>query len=388
MRYEIDIGYPAEEMEKSRRRLEAAAGGVRLDRVPIIFCIVPRYFADAMGVRYGDIFKDADTQYEFLLHSAKYLAENIESDMTSSPVVHMHPYFDNVTAASHFGGHIEWPENETLQAVPVIDTIDKMKAFEIPDPEAGLYGTVIKWHARMKELAGETKLSFCGKEEGRVAVSPLNLMALGPHMVAIDLVGTDFYWWCVEEPELCKEFLQKITDGMIEAEQYIRKIDPRPNPYDAFGIAEDSSTIMSSEMFSEFVVPYDRQLYERFGQKHRGMHMCGPSSHLHSALVDELGITSFDSFGYQVPPEYIAKSMGGRVRLLGNINPMLMLTGTEAQVRDEVVKTLEHLGPVPGYILSDGANICPKTPLENINAIAGGAYEYAKTHPELFEGGI
>ena len=385
MRYELTIDYPTEEIEKSRRRLEAAANGMRLDRVPIIFCIVPRYFAHALGMRYGGIFEDADTQYEFLLRSAKYLAENIKSDMISTPEIFVHPYFDNVTAASHFGGHIEWPENETLQAVPVIDTIDKMRAFEIPDPEKGLYGTVIKWHSRMVELAAETKLSFCGKE-GRVGVSPLNLMALGPHMVAIDLVGTDFYWWCVEEPKLCKEFLQKITDGIIEAEEYIRRIAPRPNPYDAFGIAEDSSTVMSAEMFSEFVLPYDRLLYERFGQKHRSMHMCGPSAHLHGALVEDLRITSFDSFGYQVAPEYIAESMGGRVRLLGNINPMLMLTGNAAQVKNEVIKTLAHLGPLPGYILSDGANICPKTPLSNINAIAEAAFEYAEMRPELFSG--
>jgi hypothetical protein len=36
-------------------------------------------------------------------------------------------------------------------------------------------------------------------------------MPLGPHMIAVDLAGTDFYIWCVEEPELCKEFLSKIT---------------------------------------------------------------------------------------------------------------------------------------------------------------------------------
>ncbi|MCL2813388.1 MAG: hypothetical protein FWD23_02180 [Oscillospiraceae bacterium] len=383
MKFEID--YPLEEIEKSRRRLEAGAKGERLDRVPVIFCIVPRYFAEAMGVKYGDIFKDADAQYDFLLRSAKYLAENIQSDMISAPEISVHPYFDNVTAASHFGGCIEWPENETLQAVPVIDTIDKMKAFEIPGPEEGLYGTVIKWHARMKELAADTELSFRGKP-GRVNVPPINLMALGPHMVAIDLVGGDFYWWCLEEPEACKEFLQKITDGITEAEEHIRKIDPRGGAYDVFGIAEDSSTVMSREMFLEFVVPYDKQLYERFGKKHRSMHMCGPSGHLHAALTDELRINSFDSFGYQVKPEYIAKTMGGRVRLMGNINPMLMLTGTADEVRGEVMKTLEHLGPLPGYILSDGANICPKTPLENINAIAGAAFLYAETRPDLFSG--
>ena len=383
MRYEINIGYPIDEITKSRKRLEACSKGERHDRVPVILCIEARYFAKALGISYREIFNDADTQYEFLLQSRKYLAENIKTDMISGPEIHVHPYFDNVTAASHFGGRVESVEDETLQAVPVIRTIDQMKAFELPAPDAGLYGTVIEWWNRMKELAADTKVSFDGAE-GRVNVAPLNLMALGPHMVAIDLIGEDFYWWCIEEPELCKEFLQKITDGIIESEEYVRHIAPRPAPYDAFGIAEDSSTVMSAEMFRQFVAPYDAQLYDRFGKQYRGMHMCGPSDHLHAALVDELRITAFNSFGYQSKPEYIAGSMGGRVNLLGNINPMLMLSGTRGQVRDEVMYTLKYLGPLPGYILSDGANVCPNTPAENINALAETAFEYAGLHPELF----
>jgi uroporphyrinogen-III decarboxylase len=203
-------------------------------------------------------------------------------------------------------------------------------------------------------------------------------------MIAVDLAGTDFYIWCVEEPELCKEFLSKITQGLIEAEEYARKIDPRPNAYDAYGLAEDSSTIMSPEMFREFVAPYDKILYSRFGKQIRGMHMCGPSLHLHEVLVNDLAITAFDVFGYQVKPWDIARTMGGKVHLWGNINPMLMLSGSREEVYREVMMTLEHLGPVGGFMLGDGANVCPNTPLENINALVEASEEYAASHPELF----
>lgn len=386
MRRTIHIDYSPEEMEKSRRRVEAFGSFRRADRVPVSFCIVPRFFAKQLGVRYADIFKDADTQFEYLLQFAKYQIENVRSDMLTSPVIRIHPYFDNVTAASHFGGHIEWPENETLHAVPHMGSIDGMIRFSIPEPEAGLFGTVIQWWRRMKERAEEYTVRF-GDTEGRVEVPNLNLMALGPHMIAVDLVGTDFYVWCMEEPALCKEFLLKITRGIIEAEEYIRKLDPRPNACDAYGLAEDSSTIMSPAMFREFTMPYDRMLYERFGRKARGMHMCGPSLHLHEALVNDLRITGFDVFGYQVKPADIARSMGGRVRLWGNVNPMLMLSGSREEVREEALMTLEHLGPVGGFMLGDGANVCPGTPLENINALAEASEEYASAHPELFEPG-
>ncbi len=355
----------------------------RADRIPVNFCIVPRYFANQLGIRYKDIFKSADDQYEFLIQFAKYQLENVHSDALTQPIISVHPYFDNVTAASHFGGHIEWPENETLHAIPNIKSIDQMKNFSIPEPDAGLFGTVIKWWYRMKELASQTRVFFDGVE-GRVIVSDLNLMALGPHMIAIDLVGTDFYWWCIEEPKLCKEFLIKITNGLIQCEEYVRTLDPRKNAYDAYGIAEDSSTIMSQSMFREFVVPYDNMLYERFGKKIRGMHMCGLSTHLHEALVKDMHITDFSVFGYQVKPSDIAKTMGGKVRLWGNINPMLMLNGSKEEVKAEALTILEYLAPLGGFMLGDGANVCPGTPLENINVLVEASKEYASMHPELF----
>ena len=347
MKYTLNIQYSVEQMEKSQRRINTYVNFERADQIPVRFCIVPRFFAKQLGVTYKDIFKSADAQFEYLLEFAKYQFENIYCDVLTQPILYSHPYFDNATSASHFGGHIEWPENETLQALPSIKTIDQMKDFKIPEPDAGLFGVVIKWWKRMQELTDETQIAFDGVP-GKVVVPDLNLMPLGPHMIAIDLVGTDFYWWCIEAPDLCKEFLLKITNGLIESEEYIRRINPRNNAYISYFIAEDSSTIMSPSMFKEFVIPYDKILYDRFGKKTRSMHMCGPSTHLHDSLVNDLHITDFDMFGYQVEPSDIAVSMGGRVHLWGNINPMLMLNGSKEEVKQETYKVLEHLAPMGG----------------------------------------
>ena len=383
MRYELDIHYPLEEMEKSQRRVKAYEDFQRPDRVPVDFCLVPRYFTQRVGIPYSELFKSPERQFELQLEFLRYRIENIRSDMLTAPVFGFHPYFDNVTSASHFGGHVEWPENETLQAIPHIRSIEEMKRFTIPEPTAGLYGTVIEWWMRMKELAEETTVTFDGKP-ARMVAPTLNLMPLGPHMIAVDLVGSDFYWWCIEEPELCKEFLMKITLGQIESEDYVRKIDPREDPYGGYGIAEDSSTILSPEMFREFVVPYDRMLFDRYGRNLRAMHMCGPSLHLHESLVQDLDITHFSLFGYVVQPEDVARTMGNRVHLQGNINPMLMLSGSRDEVAAEVRRTLEVLGPVNGFELTDGANVCPGTSFENLNALVETSEAYAAAHPEFF----
>jgi len=193
-------------------------------------------------------------------------------------------------------------------------------------------------------------------------------------MIACDLV---FYWWMLEYPKVCHQLLDKITSGMIEGEKYFRKIDPTPRG--AFGIAEDSAQIVSSDMFREFCVPYDNRMYDAFGnglKDGRGMHMCGQSVHLHEALLNDARITSFNLFGSPVKPEVAAKNLGGRIYLIGNIDPMLILNGPKEKIREVALDCLRNLGPCGGFVLADGANICPETPLENMAVLRQTAEGY------------
>ena len=134
-------------------------------------------------------------------------------------------------------------------------------------------------------------------------------------------------------------------------------------------------------MFEEFCVPYDHELYELFGSglpDGRGMHMCGNSAHLLHSLVEELAISSFNLFGCAVSPDTVARSMRGRVRLWGNIDPLLLSTGTADEVLDAATTALETLAPCGGYMLGDGANICPGTPAEKLALLIQAAREYGQ----------
>jgi len=378
MRFSLDIDYPFEKMEASRKRLEARAQFAYVDRVPVGFCLVARYFAPLFGMRYCDFFTDADSQFYWQLQFAKYRIENIPEDtFCTGPAIYVYPYFDNVIEADAMGAEIIWPENETLQSQPTIRTVEEMERFEIPPPTSGLWGRVAEWWLRMKELAAETRITFNG-QEARVEMGQLGISGIGPHMTAVDLVGTDFYWWQVEYPEACHRFLDKITTAMIQADQHFRTIDPRPRG--GLGLAEDTTTIMSTDSFREFVLPYDLRLYETLGTVggYRGMHMCGDSAHLHQALVEELNITNFEIFGYVVPPQVAASNLGGKVALWGNINPMLMLKGSKSEVKADAMAALQAMAPCGGFLLGDGANVCPGTPVENLAALTEAAEEYGK----------
>jgi uroporphyrinogen-III decarboxylase len=376
MRFSIDIDYPVERMESNRKRMQARYDFRYVDRVPVLFCVVGRYFAPLFGIEYKEFFKDAETQYYWQLQFMKYRLENIAEDFCQGTTIFVAPYFDNVINASAFGAEIAWPDNETLQAIPVMNKVEDIEAIQIPEPDSGLWGTVREWWLKMRVFARETKITFNG-QEGSVDVAPLTIGGEGPHMIAVDLAGTNFYTWMKEYPDACHRLLDKITRGMIRAEKYNRKIDPRPRS--DYAIAEDSIQICSSDMFREYCIPYDEMLYSEFGAglaDGRGMHMCGDSVHLHRDLIEGLKISSFNIFGYQVPPEVAAENMGGKCSLWGNINPMLMLKGSKDEVKKAAEECLEALAPCGGFMLGDGANVCPGTPSQNLAVLMEAAEEY------------
>lgn len=382
MRFVLDIDYPPERMAANRRRMEARAAWGYADRVPVGFCLVPRYFTPVFGMPYRAVFASAEEQFHWQLRFLKYRLENIPEDMVcTGPTLSIAPYFDNVLDSAAFGAEVVWPEDETLHCLPSIRSVEQMIGHPVPAPGTGLWGQARDWWLQMRDLASQTRLTFNGVE-GRVEVGRLGISGLSPHMIAVDLVGHDFYWWQVEYPEACHAFLDRITDGLIEAQRYSMAIDDRPRG--GIGLAEDTAQVMSAAMFRAFCVPYAGRLFAAFGRQARGVHMCGQSAHLHQALVEDLRITSFDLFGYVVPPEEAARNLGGRVHLWGNINPMLMHDGTPAQVREAALEALAALAPCGGFMLGDGANVCPGTPLENLAALTRASEEYGR--PEVHRG--
>lgn len=364
-------------MRANKARWNARMDFEYIDRVPVLLGVFVRYFLSVFGIGYDEYMKDAKTQYYWQLQFAKWAAENIPDDHFQNPEIAVYPCFENVLDASAFGARIVWSDHQPPRALPIISDIQDVERLKIPHPTAGLWGKRLKWWQQMKELTKETAL-YLNKKLIPVKVGPLSTDCYGPHMIACDLVGDKFYWWMLEYPKVCHQLLDKITNGMIEAEKYFRKIDPTPR--EAFAIAEDSVQIMSSDMFREFCVPYDNRLYDAFGKglkDGRGMHMCGQSTHLHEALLNDARITSFNLFGSPVKPEVAAKNLGGRMYLWGNIDPMLMLNGPKEKIREVAMNCLRDLGPCGGFVLADGANICPGTPLENMTVLREAAGGYA-----------
>ncbi len=381
MKFELNIDYPLEKMEASRRRLEARDRFSYLDRVPVGFCLVPRYFTPIFGIPYSAIFENVREHYYWQLQFLKYRIEHIPEDIVcTDTTLSVAPYFDNVLDSASFGAEIVWPQDETLHSLPVISNVEQMERYPMPVPMTGLWKQTVDWTMAMREFADETRLTFNGVE-GRVAIAAPTISGLSPHMIAIDLVGVDFYAWQVAYPDACHRFLDRITNALIDAQRAFLALENRPWQ-GISAVAEDTATAMSPAMYREFCVPYADRLFATSAR--RGIHMCGPSTHLHRALIDDMRMTHFELFGYVVDPAVAARNLGGKAALWGNISPMLMRNGTKAQVKQATLAALEAMAPCGGLLLGDGANVCPGTPLENLAALTEAAEEYGlprRIHP-------
>ena len=106
--------------------------------------------------------------------------------------------------------------------------------------------------------------------------------------------------------------------------------------------------------------------------------MCGQSDHLLETFVHDLQIHEFQGFGYQVCLDRIASLMCGKVVLLGNVDPMLIHSGTPEQVREATREVITVLAAGRGLIIQDGNNIPPNSPVENINAMMDAAEMYGR----------
>lgn len=375
MLHHIDIHYPASSIVQNKKRLEDACQFRFLDRVPVSLGIEARYLLHARGITFGEYFSDPVTQLIHQLENIKWRVENVPDDWLTSPSVTISPDFQNVTNADGCGCEIFWQEHETPNATPCVSTPDELVKHQFPDWRETLWGKKLEWYRTMKETAERVDVRLNG-EQIPVHVT-LSINGDSPFMTAVEMAGADFYRWLLEFPDICHEFLRRVTDRYIEVESEFRRASGRPLN-DGLNYSDDSAQVISLKQYREFCVPVGQRLYGIFGCDRpdgRLMHLCGRNVHLHPALLEDLHITMLHGFGSANKPEEM-NLLAGKVVLHGNIDPMTLYQGTPDEIEAETMHNLEVLAPSRGLILGDGFNVVPGTPLASLEAVRKASKQY------------
>jgi uroporphyrinogen decarboxylase len=378
----IEIGVSIEEIEARRTRVETAKRFGTPDRVPVLPALGHRYLVPMTGTRFRDYYADPETMLRTQILAQKWLMENIRTDANAitGPWVGAWTDFQNTFEAGSLGVEIVFPDDDIPWVGPgwVKDErdLDRLEAMDFV--HAGLNARQIKYRQAMMSVAGKYPMRFQGGPVFYPGESPnLTHTSDGPFGVAGDLMGnTEIFLACAERPDFVRELLRIVTDKLIAWLDFCAEEERLPRP---FGLAwtDDLAVSLSRRMFEEIVLPSEKRLRDHFGGWAM-LHMCGRSDHLLEVFRDGLRIHEFQGFGWEVDLDRIAAVMGGRVVLLGNVNPMLIRGGTPDEIREATRRVIEKLGPYRGFIVQDGNNIPPGSPVENINALMDAAERHGR----------
>ena len=378
----IEIGVSIDEIETRKERVTRAKNFETPDRVPVVPALAHRFLVPIVGGRFSDYYRDPETMLRTQLLAQKWLMENIRTDAYSITGAWVGAWtdFQNTFEAGSLGcdvifgdDDIPWVGQGWVRTEEDLRELEKMDFVH-----GGLNGRQIAYRKAMIAVAEDYPVRFQGGPVFYPGENPaLTHTSDGPFGVAGDVMGKEELFLAVHErPEFVKEVLRIVTAKLIEYLDFCWEEEALPNPRD-FAWTDDLAVSLSAADYRELVLPFEKQLRFHFDGR-LTLHMCGATDHLLQIFADDLKIHEFQGFGYQVNLDRVASVMGGRVVLIGNVNPMLIHLGTREQVIDATRRVIEKLAPFRGLIIQDGNNIPPGAPLENINAMMEAAEQYGR----------
>lgn len=378
----IEIAVPIEDIEARRERVSKARQFETPDRVPVIPAIAHRLLVPQVGVRFRDYYNDPEIMLRTQILAQKWLLENVRTDAYSITGAWVGAWtdFQNTFEAGSLGCNIIFPDDDIPWVGPGwVKTDDDLRQLEKIDfVHTGINARQIEYRQRMMQVAEKYPVRFQGGPIFYPGENPaLTHTSDGPFGVAGDLMGqTELFTAIYDDPDFVRELLRIVTNKLVEWLDFCAQEENLPSPRD-LAWTDDLAVSLSAKSYRDVVLPFEKQLRFHFDGR-ASLHMCGKTDHLLHIFANDLQIHEFQGFGYQVNLDQIAEIMGGRVVLVGNINPMLIHSGTPEAVRQAVRQVIEKLAHFKGLIIQDGSNIPPGSPLVNINAMMEAAEEYGR----------
>jgi len=377
----IEIGVSYEDILARERRIQEVRRLEEPDRVPVLPAIGYRYLLPQIGVPFRKYYGDPEVMLRSQILAQKWLMENVRTDAYSITGAWTGAWtdFENTFEAGSLGCTVEFPQNDIPWVGPGwVRTQEDLRKLERMDFVHGeLNERQVEYRRAMMEAADRYPVRFLGGPVFYPGRNPsLTHTSDGPFGVAGDLMGqTELFTAVHENPEFVEELLRIVTDKLIEYLDFCWKEEGLTDR--DLSWTDDLAAGLSEESYRRLVLPQERRLRFHFDGR-ASLHMCGRTDHLLQTFRDDLAIDEYQGFGYQVNLDRVAQVMGGKVVLLGNVNPMLVLQGPPGRIREETRRCIEKLAPLKGYIVQDGANIPPGTPLEHINAMMEAAELYGR----------
>ena len=207
----------------------------------------------------------------------------------------LHPWYGTAVLASAFG--IEVICNP--KADPAVDLATMQQPEEIdalPVPVPGKSGVMPEVVRMLDYFKAHSDLPVCFTD------------CQGPLATALQVIGYDkFCYWMQDEPGQIHKLMGKVADALIAWVKFQKERTGQPltgcnyplsirMPAGSGGVwmADDDSVIMSTDLYREFVKPYNEKLLAAFGGG--CIHYCGNSTQNIQNYCDTKGVTAINNF--------------------------------------------------------------------------------------------
>ena len=356
-------------------------------RVPMTIGINARFILlnpeyNPEGITFEQYFNDPQTMLDVQMRFFHFVRHKVVFDAEMGlPKDGWDVYvdFQNSYEALWFGAQLHFRPGEVPDTVPFLTDDRKNMLFDrgLPDPLGGIMRKNLDY-AEFFARKRADGFEYAGRPINRVNIAALGTD--GPFTAAANLRGAtsiciDIY----EDPDYVHQLLDYITEATILRVKTLRALRNEPFKTKSVGFADDSIALLSKQAYREFVLPYHRKFLETFGEGGpHSIHLCGDSTRHFPMLRDELNIQSFDT-GFPVDFGWLRKALGPDVTIYGGPSVPFLRDAAPQQVRDEV-KRICRSGIMEGgkFILREGNNLAPGTPLENIREMYQAGLEFGR----------
>ncbi len=285
-------------------------------------------------------------------------------------------FTDLYTLAEAMGAGVHYPEDETAYlSVPAIPSVENISRLQPVTPERD--GNLPSHLEAMQRVIAEV-----GSEV------PVTGAVTCPFTTASFLIGAEnLARLILKNPAAVHQLCEVALESAIRYAAAIMATGCTPSLTDPMS----SSTVIGPRQFREFSLPYLKRLITFIHDQGRSvtLHICGKTDKIWHDMVDAgAGCLSIDN---DASLAGAVATVGGRVRLMGNIHPSeIMLQGAPADVRRAVFNCISQAGTSPkGYIVASGCSLPTETPAANIQAMMDAVREIGwPLKPEVLSGGI
>jgi uroporphyrinogen-III decarboxylase len=246
---------------------------------------------------------------------------------------------------------------------------------------------MLAYYQQMKAMAGDYTVRFRDGMtlDGADLVHMGGGGIIGPTVMVVDLCGHEMFSLdCADRPAYVKELLSIISEKSIQWIDAAREISGGKTAFandfhEGFVfVGDDGTAQMSPRLVEEFALAPLKELSSYYHGKGLKVmaHNCGKADHLLKYWINDVKIDRYVGISYLTDKRKLAEVMGGKVTMIGGVDTANLQQGTPQTVCEDVRKALEILKNVPGFVLMDGHNVAPGTPVENLNAVTAAARSF------------